>query len=137
MRAQPDRLPAGRILAPAAWMLLIYGLTVLAEGGPPPPEAFWARLAFEVRHVLAHGFVYAVQAVLLARLAAPPAVNGRGRTIVLAAAVALGVGQEVLQSLLRGRVTPGGSLLDLTVDLGGAALGLRLFVRGSHPSQER
>jgi len=49
--------------------------------------------------------------------------------VLLITALLLGVGQEVLQSLLRGRIRLLPSLFDLFVDTSGAAVGLLLYTR--------
>lgn len=73
-----------------------------------------------------HTASYAVQAALIAWAAgSPPRLLGRSEVwVVLATALALGIGQEVLQTVIRVQAYPLNSLFDLGVDVSGAALGL-------------
>jgi VanZ family protein len=87
----------------------------------------------EARNIVIHTTGYAVQAILIVR-----ALTWRGRgwpighsAVLALTALALGVGQEVLQSVLRGQVFLANSLFDLGIDLIGAALGSWLYRRWS------
>jgi hypothetical protein len=129
-----------RILPALAWLILIYVVTVLSEGFAPPPTEFWARVLFELKHVAAHSFVYGVQAVLIEaglRRAAPESLDRPSARPVVALIIALGLGQEVLQSLLRHKVTVIGSAFDLATDGTAAALAIwawwSLLARGFLP----
>jgi hypothetical protein len=83
--------------------------------------------------VLAHSFVYAVQAGLVAGAVCLTAADIRPRTrpllIILSLILVLGLGQEILQSSIRREVTVLGSSWDLLVDVGGAMLGLAAYAR--------
>jgi hypothetical protein len=123
-----------------AWLVLIYVVTVLSEGLDPPPTEFWARVLFELKHVAAHSFVYGVQAVLLEaglRRAVPESLDRPSAGPVIALIVAFGLGQELLQSLLRNKVTVIGSAFDLATDGTAAALAMwawwSLLARGLLP----
>ncbi len=122
-----------RILIPAGWLIAIYLITVLSEDFRPPPENFWQRLWFETYHVLAHGGVYAIQAGLIAgavRLA-PADIRPRARSAILIVGLiaVFGLGQEVLQSVLRHEITLLGSTWDILVDASGAAAALWAYAR--------
>ena len=119
-----------KILPALTWLVLIYVVTVLAEGFDPPPAGFWARVLFELQHVAAHSFVYGVQVVLIwvglrQSLHEPQETPVVWRIVALI--VILGLGQEVLQSLLRQQVTIFGSGFDLFVDGTAAALILQAW----------
>ena len=122
-----------RLLLPAGWLVAIYVVTVLFDNITPPPEDFWQRVWFETYHVLAHGFVYAVQAGLIAGAVYLAAADIRPRTraflVILSLILLLGFGQEFLQSSLRREVTVLGSAWDLLVDVGGASVGLAAYAR--------
>jgi hypothetical protein len=101
-------------------MVMLYLATAANEilhVGPENP------LLFEAQQVALHTMVYAIQAWLLARAVDAPA------AALIGLALAIGLGQETLQSLWRGHLTALGSAIDLAVDGMGAALGLWLLGR--------
>lgn len=110
-----------RRLAPILWMTALYLATAANEilhVGPEDP------LLFEAQQIAVHTVSYAVQAWLLARAIAPT--SSRKRLALIALTLTIGVGQEALQSLIRGDIAALGSLVDLIVDGVGAVLGLWL-----------
>jgi hypothetical protein len=111
-----------RRLLPFAWLAALYLVTSLTATLKTDIDP----LLLELRNVAIHAAAYAIQFALVAR-----AMFGGRRwperrdiLILLATALALGVGQEILQAALRQHVYPVNSLLDLTVDVAGARLGL-------------
>ncbi len=121
-----------RRLLPFAWLIALYLVTSLTATLKTDIDP----TLLEFRNVTIHATAYAIQFALVAR-----AVFGGGRrperrdtVILLATALMLGVGQEILQATLRQHVYPVNSLLDLTVDVAGAALGL--WVAGRRPREK-
>jgi VanZ family protein len=107
-----------RRLASILWMAALYVATLINEMFRVGPEDL---LLFEAQQIIVHTVSYAVQAWLIASAVNAPA------TALIGLAVVIGLGQEVLQSLVRGFILPLGSLVDLIVDGAGAALGLWLL----------
>jgi hypothetical protein len=108
-------------------MAALYVATVINEilrVGPEDP------LLFEAQQIAVHMVSYAVQAWLIARATPAPA------AALIGLAVVVGLGQEVLQSLVRGFILPLGSLVDLVVDGAGAGLGVWLLGRWRGRSQK-
>jgi hypothetical protein len=123
-------IPPMRKLTPAIlWLIFIYLITALAEDLPPPPDGFWARVFDESKHVVAHGGVYGVQALLIVAAVGYPGMGWRAWQPVLILILVLGLGQEALQILMRHRFQPIGSPFDLLVDASGASLALWLYPR--------
>lgn len=99
---------------------------------PPAESTLFARLASrELTHLVAHSILYGSLAVALASWWLPAAAldaPGRARRVrALAAAALFGLiagAQELTQALCRARLPAGEELFDLTVDVGGASLGL-------------
>jgi hypothetical protein len=118
-----------RYLLPLLWLLVLYAGTAATAGLDPAPDALLARILFEARHVLMHTAAFSGQITLVAwalRIESPQ----RRVWIGLAGlALALGVGQEAIQALLRGQVFPVNSAFDLLVDTAGGALGLLAWSR--------
>lgn len=111
-----------RWLLPFAWLVALYIVTVLTATLRPNLDP----TVLEFRNIALHATVFAIQFVLVRRAVLK---NGQWLRVqdirvLLVVALALGIGQEVLQAMLRGRVYPLNSLLDLTVDVLGASLGL-------------
>lgn len=85
----------------------------------------------EVRNVLIHSSAY----LLLALIVRWSADRWDGRLprrdwfVLLGLALSIGIGQEVLQTLIRARAYPINSMFDLLVDTTGAALGLLIVDR--------
>lgn len=128
MDAPPARPLDRRLLVFALlWMLALYTVTALAANLTPALKP----AVLEVRNVVSHATAYAVQIGLVAGAYGWPrrALAARERRCLLALALALGVGQEALQTVLRARAFPLNSLFDLLVDVTGAALGLWIMAR--------
>lgn len=113
-----------RRLLPFVWLVALYVVTSLTATLKTNIDP----TLLEFRNVALHAATYAIQFALVRW-----AVFDEGRQLVqqdmlilLGAALVLGLGQETLQVLLRGRIFPVNSLLDLTVDVAGARLGLWL-----------
>ncbi len=120
-----DLTPArqsGRQWPGFAWMAALYAATAVTATITFP----MAPPLLEARNIAAHTVSYAVQAALIAWAAgSPPRLLGHGEAwVVLATVLALGIGQEVLQTVVRAQAYPLNSLFDLGVDVSGAALGL-------------
>lgn len=116
-----------RHLLPILWLIGSYIATVVMEVIGPPPDN---RILFEARHIAIHTAGYAVQIWLIARaLDLPRTLPGRERVGLIALAAVFGVGQEVLQSVMRSRMALLASAFDVGVDSMGAALALWLFSR--------
>ena len=85
----------------------------------------------EIRNVFIHGSAFLVLALVMrwsAGLAGRSLTGSEVRLLVLLA-LFFGIGQEVLQAIIRLRTFPVNSLLDLSVDTSGAALGVWLSNR--------
>lgn len=116
------------------WMLSLYSVTAVAalfDVLPVRPELL------EVRNVVVHATTYAVQGLLFAWAVDQPRhrvrFDRRTWQIMLAAIAMMGIGQEILQTVLRRRVYPINSVFDVVVDVSGAALGLLLYTRLRRP----
>lgn len=84
----------------------------------------------EARNIAIHLTGYAVLGLLVTASTQTP-LTRRDRLVILGAALALGLGQEVLQSILRSQIFLANSLFDLGVDTAGAWLGAWLFTRAA------
>lgn len=116
-----------RYLPALLWMVLVYAfIAFTARTGPPPPPFSLRLVLGELRHGVAHTLVFAVQAALIVwpLLAQGHRLTRRDVALVLGTALLIGIGQEVLQAVLRDRAYPISTTLDLLADVGGAALGL-------------
>lgn len=110
------------------WLLAVYVVTALTATNnilPVPLELL------EARNIIVHATTYAITGVLLAWAGDRPGqrFDTRALLVLLITALLLGVGQEALQAVLRGRIRLLQSLFDLFVDTGGAAVGLLLYTR--------
>jgi VanZ family protein len=88
----------------------------------------------ELRNVFIHGCAFCILALLIrwsAGLTGRPLTPPETRLLLLLA-LGFGVGQEVLQTVIRQRAFPVNSLFDVCVDTTGAGLGLWLGSR-LHP----
>lgn len=117
-----------RYLLVYLWLIAVYVVTAITATNnilPVPPELL------EARNIIVHATTYAITGVLLAWAGDRPGqrFDAGALLVLLITALLLGVGQEVLQSLLRGRIRLLPSLFDLFVDTGGAAVGLLLYTR--------
>jgi len=115
-----------KILPAVLWLIFIYVLTALADTVEHPPTEFWARVAFEVEHLLAHSSVYAIETWLILRTVGIPN-DRRTLLILLALMVVFGVGQETMQAILRAKLELLGSVWDLFTDGVGAIIAVRLY----------
>jgi hypothetical protein len=113
-----------RYLPPLLWLLALYIGTAATVGLDPAPDALLARILFEARHVLMHTVAFSGQIALVAWALRVESPQRRAWIGLAGLALALGVGQEVIQALLRGQVFPVNSAFDLLVDAAGGALGL-------------
>ncbi len=109
------------------WLLALYGATTvqfLLRTDLP-------QWQLELRQIVLHLAAYGVGGWLMAR--AWHGLPGAGRRhwllLVVVMAALVGLGQEVLQSLLRGMVRAGPSLFDLAVDALGAFSAVMVFNR--------
>jgi hypothetical protein len=131
MRHMLERIPRPTLsinrymLASVAWLIVLYTATALTAGVDATPEGSTERLLFEIRHVVMHLVAFAVQARLIAHtLPLSDKWEMRNRAMGLIALVlALGIGQETLQSLYRYEVRMWASVWDLAVDAAGGAIG--------------
>jgi len=122
-----------------AWTLALYIGTALTAGQALTPatapdataeQIQQAWLCFELEHVILHAAAYGV----LVWLIALP--NGgelrKGRTYLLATllaiSVTIGLGQEIIQSIVRWRIHFANSLMDLVSNASGAGLTLAMMV---------
>ncbi|HPV08267.1 MAG: VanZ family protein [Aggregatilineales bacterium] len=117
-----------RYLLVYLWLIAVYVVTAITATNnilPVPPELL------EARNIIVHATTYAITGVLLAWAGDRPGqrFDAGALLVLLITALLLGVGQEVLQSLLRGRIRLLPSLFDLFVDTSGAAVGLLLYTR--------
>jgi VanZ family protein len=115
-------------------MVVVYVGTTLLNGADPAPCCGIERLLFELRHVLTHLVTFGFEVWLLSRAVGLPGSRriARDPAILIAVGLALGLGQETLQTLLRHNLALLDSLWDLAVDLGGSALGWWLYNRRAH-----
>lgn len=122
-----------RLLPALAWTVALYLVTALTSTVEILPMA---PPLIEARNIVTHTAGYAVLAALVAWALGAPArpLTRRETTGILALSLVLGVGQESLQTALRGEAYLLNSLFDLLVDVGGAALGLWL-VRRRHAAR--
>lgn len=116
---------------PIGWMLVVYGGTTLLAKADPAPCCGVPRAIFETRHALTHLASFALEVWLLCRAVT---LTGIGRLtrpalLLIGLGLAMGFGQETLQTLLRNHLMALDSLWDLIVDLAGSALGWWLYTR--------
>jgi VanZ family protein len=122
-----------RRLLPFVWMSIIYAGTSGLAGLDPRPCCGIAQVLFEARHIVTHLASLGLEVWLISRAVA---LSGgtkvtRQVAVVLGLGLALGLGQEILQTLLRHELELAGSAWDLAVDLVGCVLGW--FVYQRHP----
>ncbi len=112
-------------LLPTIWLIAMYIGTALMAGLDPAPQERLARLAFEARHIATHTLAFAVQIGLIVRAArrSSQALSGREGLLLIGLGLALGLGQEALQAILRTRLYVVNSAFDLAVDGAGSVLG--------------
>ena len=119
-----SRINGFRWLPVALWMAGVFYLS--HQSAPLEP------VAADVNSVLAHAVVYAILAILLYVAVAPPG-NATPRwvpaSIAFALAVLYGVGDEVHQAFVPGRVA---SEADILADAAGAAIGVAGLLIASH-----
>jgi hypothetical protein len=116
----------------AAMAIALVVMAFVLSVAPPAESTLFARLASrEITHLVAHSILYGSLAVALASWWFPREALGatrRARGVrALAAAALFGLiagAQELTQALCRARLPAGEELFDLTVDVGGASLGL-------------
>jgi VanZ family protein len=118
------------------WMAAMYGGTLIAA------LFFHSKLAppiLELRNVVIHSTGYAVMAGLIVWALAATERFERKRTLAVLAGVGLlmGIGQEILQVVLRNRVFLGNSLFDLGVDTAGVCLCVLLLYRRARRRGDR
>jgi hypothetical protein len=135
-----------RYLPAILWTAAIYAVTAVTAGKMVVPQVApdataeqirQAWLLFEIKHVILHAAAYAALAWLLML---PHAGRHPTRIGLAVCCVILvtGVGQELIQALVRWDLRPGNSLLDIISDSAGAALALLVrrggFSRGPSES---
>ena len=115
-------------LAAPLYLVLVYLATTLAAMFS---RSHLAPALLELRNVLIHSSAYLLLAVIVRwsadRWGGP--LPRRDWFVLLGLALSLGIGQEVLQLVIRARAFPVNSLFDLMVDTTGAALGLWIVDR--------
>lgn len=116
---------------PFLWMLVIYAGTTLLNARDPAPCCGLPRVVFEVRHALTHLASFGLEVWLLCRAVELHGANRltRQAAILVGVGLALGFGQETIQTVLRNHLDALGSLWDLVVDLAGSALGWWVYGR--------
>lgn len=82
-------------------------------------------LSSELAHVVGHLFLFSMLVVIVLEVF-QPLLNGRTALLVTGMIVAVGLGQEFLQLIAKGRGFGGPEVFDLGVDLAGGALGWQL-----------
>lgn len=135
----PVLYPAGRPslkrLAAPLYLVLLY----LATAATALLDTALSPALLEARNILIHSGAFLGLALVMrwsAGLAGRPLAGWEVRLLLLLA-LGFGLGQEVLQALIRLRVFPVNSLLDISVDTTGAALGLWLGGRFPAPAQKQ
>ncbi len=118
------------------WMAAMYAGTLIAA------LFFHSKLAppiLELRNVAIHSTGYAVLAGLIAwALDAPRRIERKQALAVIAGVgLILGIGQEILQTVLRNRAFLGNSLFDLGVDTTGAYLCTLILYRRARRRADR
>ena len=116
-----------RRLLVVGWIVGLYCVTALAALFDIAPQQ---PALLELRNIIAHAVAYAATALLF-RWSMARSLTERELWLTLALMLALGMGQELLQTRLRRQAFPLNSLLDLVVDVVGARLGLWLAERRS------
>lgn len=120
-----------RIMILIFWIAgMLYPVNLLASNNAEVKTVFGQVADTEFSHVVAHLLLYGsfvLLAVLLLRLP----FSLRTGLFLLGAVVLIGIGQEILQLEIKGRIFGGPELFDLQVDVAGGYLGWRLsyFVR--------
>lgn len=100
------------------WIGFMYLATVINEWTATDiPSPF----LFELAHVIIHALGFAILALLVIWAAEK---SEKMLLAILFAALIVGLGQEVIQSVMRSAINPGLSLFDLLVDSVGAMLGM-------------
>lgn len=112
-------------LLPTLWLIAMYIGTALMAGLDPAPQERLARLVFEARHVVTHTLAFAVQIGLIvwATRRRGQALTRREGLLLIGLGLALGLGQEALQAILRTRLYVVNSAFDVAVDGAGSVLG--------------
>ena len=129
-----------RFLPASGWTILLYGLTIATAGLPVGPTTVPNATAyeisrsvwwFEVNHAVLHAATFAVLGGLLiyAHRKEPFSKRNEIVIVVLSITVAVGIGQELIQSAARSRIVFGNSLFDVACDLGGAAMCVAILMR--------
>jgi len=109
------------------WLVVLYVVTAVTarlDTNLSPP-------VLEVRNIIIHSVSYAFLSVLVA-FARHGFSRGWARShtlTLLGFALCIGIGQEALQSILRGQISFFNSMFDLGVDTAGAAAGWVAFRR--------
>ena len=123
-------------LLPIGWMMVVYGGTTLLAKADPAPCCGIPRAIFETRHALTHLATFTLEGWLLCRAVTLTGNKrlSRPALALIGLGLAIGFGQETLQTLLRNHLLALDSLWDLTVDLAGSALGWWLYTRRPKPA---
>jgi hypothetical protein len=129
-----------RYLPAILWTAAIYAVTAVTAGKMVVPQVApdataeqirQAWLLFEIKHIVLHAAAYAALAWLLVL---PHAGWGKRYSMRIGLMVcfviaATGVGQELIQALVRWDLRPGNSLLDIVSDSAGAAMAVLVWHR--------
>ena len=120
-----------RHLPAIAWLIIMYVATALTAGIDASPEGGLELVVSEARHVIIHALGYAVQAWLVIYALDPlnRTNSTRVAVVLMGLTLALGVGQETIQTIARQEIFPLNSLFDLVVDVGGAGVGWWVYNR--------
>lgn len=119
-----------RKLIPILWLAVMYLGTALTAGIDAAPSGGLARAAFEGRHIIMHALAYAAQVWLAAWAVSASDSDVSGAVLILLAmGLAIGAGQEALQTIVREELRLTASLFDLAVDGLGAVIGWWLYHR--------
>jgi hypothetical protein len=102
---------------------MIFPVNWLAANNPEVKTVFVQFSEFS--HVIAHLLLYGSFALLAVFLFRMPFTLRTG-LILMAAVILIGIGQEILQLQVKGRVFSSPEIFDLQVDVAGAYLGWRL-----------
>jgi len=127
-----------RYLPAMAWTLALYIGTALTAGQALAPttapdataeQIQQAWFCFELEHVILHAAAYGV---LVWLMALPNDGERRKRRVyllvnLLAISVTIGLGQEIIQSIVRWQIHFANSLMDLVSNAGGAGLTLAVM----------
>ena len=120
-----------KIIPAIVWLIIMYTATALTAGIDAAPEGGRELVLFEARHIIIHALGYAVQIWLIAfALGSLSQYDLRCVTLVLMGlALAVGIGQETIQSVIRAEIYVLASIFDLAVDAAGAGMGLWVYNR--------